>query len=396
MNRAAYLLALATAAAAMLPAQSEGDFVYRSDVSLVRVDAQVVDRSNRAITGLQAEDFVLREEGKPQPIRHFGTEDTPVDVLLLLDVSGSMRSHVERIASASSQALRVLGPDDRVGVMVFDRSTRLRLPFRNNPREVARRLETIVSDEGFNGGTDITSALLDAAQYVGREARHSARRAIVILTDDQTERDRDEETVSRALMQADAVLTVLLAPDAMRWRRWPSSPPSGRWGGVILGRRRPMPGPGAGSRTRPAGTPDIARTSGGDTIPVDDASALETTLARIRQRYALHFHLPEGVRAGEERNIDVELSDAARRRYPDATVKFRRVYLAPGVPADADTPVLARAPGNRRPGVNEPSSRGPGPMIEPGQPGSQPQGGWRRVDAPEQTGGWRKVKPEEK
>ena len=65
-----------------------------------------------------------------------------------------------------------------------------------------------------------------------------------------------------------------------------------------------------GPRTHSAGTAEIAQRSGGDSMPVDDAYALENTLARIRQRYALHFNLPQGVRSGEERNIEVSLSDA--------------------------------------------------------------------------------------
>ena len=84
------------------------DVVFHSDVSLVRVDAQVVDSSNRAITHLRAEDFVLREDGNVQPIRNFASENMPMDVLFLLDVSGSMRPHVQRIADASGQALTVL------------------------------------------------------------------------------------------------------------------------------------------------------------------------------------------------------------------------------------------------------------------------------------------------
>ena len=64
-------------------------------------------------------------------------------------------------------------------------------------------------------------------------------------------------------------------------------------------------------------------------MPVDDASALETTLERIRQRYALHFNVPPDVKAGEQRNIEVALADNIRRRYPDADVRYRRVYFAP-------------------------------------------------------------------
>ena len=85
-------LSLALLGAAGLAA-SDDELVFRSDVSLVRVDAQVVDRDSRAVTGLRVGDFIIRDEGRPQQIRNFARENMPVDVLLLLDVSGSMRPH---------------------------------------------------------------------------------------------------------------------------------------------------------------------------------------------------------------------------------------------------------------------------------------------------------------
>jgi hypothetical protein len=110
-----------------------------------------------------------------------------------------------------------------------------------------------------------------------------------------------------------------------------------------------------GPHTHSAGTSEIARQSGGDSLPVDDASALDTTLARIRQRYALHFHLPEGVKPGQERNIEVELADAAYRRYPGAEVRYRRVYIAPEGGAAAGPTEITRAPANSRGRSTEPA-----------------------------------------
>src|ERR1700716_3885261 len=131
MIRTAYLPALILTGGSLLSVSAwDDELVFKSDVSLIRVDTQVVDRDNRAITGLRATDFVLREEGKVQPIRNFASEDMPVDVMLLLDVSASMRPHVQRIADAFHDALRVLRAEDRMAIMVFDRSSRLRMPFR--------------------------------------------------------------------------------------------------------------------------------------------------------------------------------------------------------------------------------------------------------------------------
>src|SRR5262249_38022498 len=139
--------------AALLPALAQDATVtFSTDVSLIRVDAQVVDRNNRTITGLRAQDFILREEGRPQEIRNFSSEDLPVEVEFLLDVSASMRPHVERIASAAHEALRVLRDQDRIAIMVFDRATRLRLPFLNSRDDVEREFESLLRQETFHGG----------------------------------------------------------------------------------------------------------------------------------------------------------------------------------------------------------------------------------------------------
>jgi hypothetical protein len=189
-------------------------------------------------------------------------------------------------------------------------------------------------------------------------------------------------------------------------------------------------------QTHSAGTTDIARESGGDSLRVDEASAVENTLSRIRHSYALHFHLPEGVKPGQERAIEVALSATARKRYPDADVRYRRHYVTgsstPEVlvsqrrsgsatpsstttgnteSATSDTPPL-----RRRPAVSEPI--GPrAPMGRTSDNSTRSKGGWRRETDPEprqENGqveqkadnppsqpaaepnrGWRRVKPGE-
>ena len=71
-------------------ADDESTPVFRSDVSMGRIDTLVLDRSQHPIGGLHQDDFVLRQDGKLIPIRNLAYEDLPVDVLLLLGVSGSM------------------------------------------------------------------------------------------------------------------------------------------------------------------------------------------------------------------------------------------------------------------------------------------------------------------
>lgn len=333
------LLAAHTTAVATSPAD-DPPVTFRSDVSLGRVDAQVVDGGNHPIRGLRVQDFILRVDGRPLEIRNFQSEKVPLDLVLLLDVSHSMEPHIRRVANASHQALRALGDQDRIATMVFDRFTRLRMPFRPSHLNADRELESVLDRETFEGGTDITRGLVDAASYVEQNARRDARRAIVIVTDDQTERSRNETAVLLALTRADAVLSALIAPDALHtgsaYRRPPSfddDRPRDIFGDLIprrFGSYRMAP------RTQSAGTSQIANQSGGDSMAVDQAAAFEQTLARIRERYALYFYLPEGMQPSEEHSVEVLLTDAARRRHPGAEVRYRRSYLAPSGANDTE------------------------------------------------------------
>ena len=268
-------------------------------------------------------------------------ETLPVDVLLLLDVSRSMEPHVERVVSAAHNALRALSDQDRIAIMVFDRGTRVRLPFRNSRQDVERELQEVIDRERFDGGTDITRGLIDAADYMARNARTEARRAIVVLTDDQTERDRNDASVLRALTRADAVLSALIAPDALHTG---STGRDGSTGSLLDDPRfeefkRMLPPEFSAddetSYTLCRYRGNRAR-SGGDSVAVDDAYAFENTLTRLRHRYALYFYLPEDVKPGDERAIEVELSQAALDRYPGAHVQYRRSYLAPGGSSQPD------------------------------------------------------------
>lgn len=372
------ILAALAAAAAVGQERPDADVTFRSDVSLVRVDVQVLDRNNRFVPGLTASDFVLREEGRVIPIRNFGREEMPLDVLFLFDVSRSMRPHVEAVAQAAKDALNVLGEDDRVAIMVFDRSPRLHSGFRNRRDGVNRELSKMLDAEDFNGGTDISKGILAAADYIQKNARKDARRAVVIVTDDQTERSPLDEHVLSSLTRADAVLSLLLAPDAMghltrrdpggrgRSTSWP--PVSLPWPGGGRGPVINIPGvpggqTGGGSGrfgTQPAGTPGMAERSGGDAFPVDDAASLERTLERLRQRYALYFNLPAGARSGEERGVEVTLASRSKPGLASAELKYRRSYVpTANAPSDVETSVAA--------GESQGAKKGGWRRAEPGE-----------------------------
>jgi VWFA-related protein len=405
------LTALALGLTQGLSAYQDPPVVFKSEVSLVRVDVQVLSATNQIVSGLRREDFELRDSGTVREIVNFGRENLPLDLVLLLDVSGSMRPHVERIANASHEALRELGNEDRVAILVFDRSTRTSMPFKQNHDEIVRGFEQLLDREHFNGGTDITRGMYDATNFIRKYARPGSRRAIVILTDDRTEFNRDDFGVGRALEDNNTVLSALITPDAIGGgvnQRFPGSSRrgggmGGGLGGIIFGGGIPgIPGSGrmpggngpvvlGNGRLKSAGTAEIARASGGDSMTVDDASALQDTLERIRQSYALYFNAPEGVKQGEKRNLQIALNATASRRYPNAELRYRPTYVVseggttsgPSTSVD-DTPTVTR----RNPGASAPQP----PVVDDSTVADSPKPRRRpAVDEPGSTGGWRKV-----
>ena len=70
------------------------------DVDLVLVPVTITDPMNRLVTGLDKDNFSLFEGKEAQEIRHFSSEDAPVSLGVIFDMSGSMSSKIERAREA--------------------------------------------------------------------------------------------------------------------------------------------------------------------------------------------------------------------------------------------------------------------------------------------------------
>src|SRR5260370_6219133 len=102
---------------------SEGD-VVRVETQLVTVPAVVTDRNGHPLTGLKAENFVVLEDGKPEHLTNFATTETPFEIALLLDTSGSTREELGLILDAANAFISALRPGDRVAIVAFNNTSR--------------------------------------------------------------------------------------------------------------------------------------------------------------------------------------------------------------------------------------------------------------------------------
>ena len=120
--------------------------MFSTGVSLVKADVQVTERG-RLIPDLTKDDFVVLDDGKSQEIVYFGRDAEPLWILLLLDVSGSMRKHVGEMAASSRRALSELTPGDHVGIMLFSRRTSLHQEFTNDLAKVSSEIGSSITRE---------------------------------------------------------------------------------------------------------------------------------------------------------------------------------------------------------------------------------------------------------
>jgi VWFA-related protein len=292
-------------------ALAQENTVFKAAVSLVHVDAEVTD-GTRLLTGFHKEDFQILDNGSPQKILYFSAEETPLDLILLFDISGSMQPKLEKLAASAHAALGQLRKGDRVAVMVFTTKSKIVGPFTDDMQAVEQTINEKVLGKA-RGGTHILQAVSDAARYFLKETRTERRRAVLIVTDNHGQPSAHVNRVVRELWEADALLCGLEV----------------RFSGetALLGIHAVL-SPTSIFMNMENMTPAVEKT-GGDLIKGHEPGAdFEEMIRRLRLRYMLLYALPAGT-PGEERKIKVELSGDARKQNPKAQVRARVGYYLP-------------------------------------------------------------------
>lgn len=145
---------------------------------LVRVHASVTDRAGRAIAGLRAADFTVIENGQQRRVTDVEPTNAPFNLVLLLDVSGSVEERMDFIRKAARNFLNTASPQDRIAIISFRDDIQIISDFTTDRSLLSRSLDQI--DAG--GAT----ALYDSLAYVltnTLKPLRGERTAIVILSD---------------------------------------------------------------------------------------------------------------------------------------------------------------------------------------------------------------------
>jgi VWFA-related protein len=291
----------------LLPGQTPDAVTFRSGVTQVRVD--VLASNNRGpVASLTRDDFEVLDEGQPVRLNSFDQEQANLQILLLLDVSGSMRSFLEQIGRRAQSLLSRMREGDRAGVMIFTKETDYLMPFSGNMDRVASAIEQALRPGLMPSGTSINAALVDAAAAFREEPNLAGRRAIFILTDNKGLNYRvPDDEVLRQLSSADTVLNAIVTKNAE-----PPKParvkaivnPDFSWADVFR----------------------LSAETGGEVLRTDRADeALIRLLDNMRQRYLLTYDAPPAP-PGQFRRISVSLTPAARKRLGNVQLRARTGY----------------------------------------------------------------------
>ena len=303
-------LALALGCSRLLSSPQQTPFALKIEVALVPIDVAVYDSQGNPVHTLTSDDFLVYEDGVLQQIQHFASSDTPYNMLLLFDASGSTRNQLRFLLEAGNRFLRNLKPQDQVAVASFDgRVTRLLdWQTRAGPSRPAPL-------PGTFGGTDLYGAL----QWTANElSKVSARKGVLVFTDGQDQRINGSLATERRDFQS-----TLKSVEQSR---------SPFYFVAINTDRNPAPGSSPGPRTRARERmEELAERSGGRVFfpkTLADVTPLYEQIAReFGASYTLAYGSTKPAGDGTYRRVEVRLKTPGFR-----ISQSRTGYYADGRP----------------------------------------------------------------
>ncbi len=158
--------------------QPPGQVTVEVAPQTMRLNVSVTDRNGRAVSGLREPDFTLFENGQERKILDVKPANAPFNLVLLLDVSGSVEERIDFIRKAARNFLATASPQDRISIISFRDDIQIISDFTTDRQQLSISLDKI--DAG--GGTAYYDALAYTLVETLKQLR-GERTAIVVLSD---------------------------------------------------------------------------------------------------------------------------------------------------------------------------------------------------------------------
>jgi VWFA-related protein len=182
MHRLTFTLLVSILSVASTSAQERVEPpVLSAKTDLVTLAVTVVDKRGAFVTGLDQKHFTVFDEGEPQSIEFFTTEDLSATIGLIVDSSGSMRGRRQEVASAAAAFVRMRHAADEFFTVNFNEFVWPGLPPGMLFTSDAYRLYAVLSAGPAHGLTALYDAVDYGLRYLNRGTRD--RKALILVSD---------------------------------------------------------------------------------------------------------------------------------------------------------------------------------------------------------------------
>lgn len=275
----------------------------KTEVDLALVNVTVTDPYNRLVTGLEPDNFRVYEDNTEQEVLTFSSEDVPISIGVIFDLSGSMSNKIAKAREAAVQFFKTANPQDEFFMVSFNERAELTSSFTNSVEDLQSRM-MLTTAKG-------RTALLDAI-YLGlsqMRGAHNAKRALLILSDGGDNHSRyNESDIKRLVREADTQLYAIGIFDQLGYR---NRTPEELNGPSLLSEVTEMTGGRVFAVERMDDLPDIASKIG----------------MELRNQYVLGYRPSNKVHDARWRKIKVKIR--APKGLPPLTVFSKTGYYAP-------------------------------------------------------------------
>ena len=308
------ILVVAVSAVAGFAAQQQQP-EFRSGSDNVRVFVTVSDRDARLVTNLTQSEFEVRDEGKPQPITVFDNTPKPIQLVAMLDVSGSMEGNLPLLRAATAQLVARLGQEDGARVGTFGQDITISPAFTRDRDELLASLPQAIDPRA---PTPLWRAV-DKAMDVFKDDDEK-RRVILVLSDGK---DSGMTSFKEKFMSPAEIIDRAIRDDVMIYgvgmqsrSKRPLNPGIGV-GGLQAALTQDLPDPGLAR---------VAEETGGGYAEIRTGENLAEAFARVvdelHSQYLLGYAPPKS--DGKVHKIEVKTTRSG------AKPRARKTYVAPG------------------------------------------------------------------
>jgi VWFA-related protein len=173
------------------------------NVDVVQVTVTVSDGHGRFVRNVPQAAFHVAEDGKPQAITHFGSENVPLELVVAIDISGSMTPAMVKLKKAVKEFLTDVPKQDPVTLLGFNDSI---FTLTRKTGDQAERVKAVDRLAPW-GSTALYDVILRGVEMLGRQ---TGRKALIVFTDGEDQGSHATiGDVERRLQSSDVTLYMI-------------------------------------------------------------------------------------------------------------------------------------------------------------------------------------------